>query len=210
MAYVGDLMRGEWNYINTITAPPASGQLRLNNTAQQSATLMWVHKTTANAIDSTNFLAAVKQDNEIYIQDKDDATKYQAYRVVGLPINNTAYLQYPIVWTRGNGTVPQQRVIFVILPGSQTADYAYPSTSPAGTHLGLTTEQYYATQAMIGFIGAGVAENLVYGQLAEWSFTVAKSMAAQEKRVAKGESRPPAGTPKKRAIGRQTARPVLP
>jgi hypothetical protein len=164
MAYVGDLMRGEWNYINTITAPPASGQLRLNNTAQQSATLMWVHKTTANAIDRT----------------------------------------------RGNGTVPQQRVIFVILPGSQTADYAYPSTSPAGTHLGLTTEQYYATQAMIGFIGAGVAENLVYGQLAEWSFTVAKSMAAQEKRVAKGESRPPAGTPKKRAIGRQTARPVLP
>jgi len=206
MAYVGDLMRGEWNYINTLTAPPSTGQLRMNSATQNLATLMWVHKTTANSVDATNFLTAVKKDHEVYFQDKDDATKWQAYKVTAAPTNSGTYMTFPIVWTRGNGIVPQQRAIFVILPGGAQDDYAYPSTTPVGTHLGVTVKQYYATEAMIGFITGGVAQNLTSGQLAEWSFQVAESMVVQDRMKASGINRPPAGTPKRNARGaRQTA-----
>lgn len=70
---------------------------------------------------------------------------------------------------------------------------AFPSDTPIGFSAGMTLRQYYAAQAMMGFISAGQpAANLV-GRLAQYSFQVADSMIAYEQKEAAGIVAPPVG-----------------
>src|SRR6188768_877480 len=130
MSDYGSLMTGEWNYINTLVAPPASGQVRLNNAVLKSATVIWVHKLTANgSIDSSNFLMAVKPKQEIYLQDRDDSTKWNAYGVTANPVHQGTYVQYQVIWARGSNTLSQQRIIVSVLAGAYN-----PTTDPVSAY----------------------------------------------------------------------------
>ena len=178
---------GEWQFNNTLTAPPATGQLRLNTAAQTGATKMWISKATATSVDATNYLGSVTAGQEIYFQDKDNFTKWQVYKVTAPPISQTNHIEYPVVWVRGGGvTVPEQR-IFLAIDEIATAEilaspYAYPSTTALGVSLGLTIRQHYASQALIGFLSAGgPVANLIGGKGIEYCFKVADNMIAFEK-----------------------------
>jgi len=178
---------GEWMFNNTLTAPPATGQLRLNTAAQTGATKMWISKATATSVDATNYLGSVTAGQEIYFQDKDNFTKWQVYKVTAPPISQSNYIEYPVVWVRGGGvTVPEQR-IFLAIDEIATAEvlaspYAFPSSTAFGVTMGLTIRQHYASQAMVGFIAnQSPAANLLGGKLAEYCFKAADSMIAFER-----------------------------
>jgi hypothetical protein len=108
---------GEWTFNATPASPPSSGQIRLNNATQSSATVMWMSGITALSKDVINFLVnVVKLNDEIYLQDKTDGTKYQIWRVTGAITDNTTYIDIPIVWERGGGTILHgQRVLFTMI-----------------------------------------------------------------------------------------------
>ena len=75
------------------------------------------------------------------------------------------------------------------LPGQ-----AFPSNTPAGFSPGMTLRQYYAAQAMMGFISATPPAGNLVGRLSEFAFTVADSMIAYEVREAEGYRPPLVGT----------------
>lgn len=60
------------------------------------------------------------------------------------------------------------------LPG-----YAFPGTSPDGISLGMTLRQWYAGQAIVGFVSSNPAANLI-GRLPQFCFRLADSMIAFE------------------------------
>jgi len=72
----------------------------------------------------------------------------------------------------------------IYLPGM-----AYPSDTPVGFSPGMTLRQFYAGQAIMGFISASnvPASNLMGGKLAEYAFKLADSLIAYEKGEATGK-----------------------
>lgn len=181
----------EWNYVNTTTAPPASGQLRMNNSAQHSPTLMYVHKTSADGVDATNVLAQAAEEDTIYLQDKDDSTKWQTYRVTGAPADNVTHMTYPIEWIEGAGTIPQQRIILVVQNAVEPP--VEPPVEP-GILPRMTLRQFYAAHAMNGLLAsAATLANLK--DRSEWAFRVADQMIKFEADEAADIPTPLVGTP---------------
>ena len=258
---------------------------------------MWVNKTTALSGDASADLATIVKGVEITLTNKSDSTKWQTYSVSANPIDNTGYVDFPVVWLRGAAAIPVQRTLMttaqaalvnvtgqsltaavgaaavqavrrvavnvtgqpltaalgtatVQLPhpisvdvtgeavtaaiGTNTVkttqhaevfvtspmlcmkvqtndltdikgqaisfDYAYPFEGQNLSSPGMTIRQYYASQAMMGFIAAAPpAANLV-GALANFSFQVADSMINYEKAEKAGFKHPMAGSKPRRVV----------
>ena len=104
------------NYMfNTTTAaPPSLGSIRLNNATQPSATTMWLNFTTNDAVGvnlKTYFLDRVKVNDRFYLQDSDDNTKWQLYRLTSAFTDSGTYATMPIAWIAGGAALTQARII---------------------------------------------------------------------------------------------------
>jgi len=65
-------------------------------------------------------------------------------------------------------------------------EYAYPFDNAAGVSTGMTLRQWYAGQALVGFIAAGRAANLI-GRLPQFCFKLADSMIELEQAEMSGK-----------------------
>jgi hypothetical protein len=209
----------EWMFFTTTSAPPATGQVRLNHSTQKNATLMWIHSITANGNDASVYLATVDAGEVIDITDKDDPAKWQRYSVTAQPTNKGSYVEVPVVWNAGGSNVVQQRVTLTLpladavttvtgfalhtklggvgITGQLvTRDFAFPFDGKVYTSPGMTLRQWYAGQAIIGFCSVAntTTANLMGGKLAEYVFKLADSLIAFEAREAAGYQRPPVGS----------------
>jgi hypothetical protein len=190
---------GEWQFFGTTTPPPANGQVRLNTASQTAATRMYVSKTTATSVDASAYLTGIIAGQELYLQDKDNFTKWQIYKVTEPPVNGTNYVDYPVVWVRGGGIdIPVQRIFFAV-DEVATAEvlaspFAYPSTTAFGISMGMTIRQFYAAHAAQGFLAKGIVGNLI-GIGADLAFRVADSLIEFEERERAAKNAPPPLTP---------------
>ena len=210
---------GEWQFIDTTTPPPSSGQIRLNQEVQKNATLMWISKTTATNANATNALLAINAGEKLQIADKDEPTKWQTYVVTGTPApTTTTHMEFPIAWVSGGLEVPEQRIIIeVIAPGNVQVlidtlprlqvhtdtvkvkgvlvsnDFAYPFIGQQTISTGLTKRQWYAGQAMMGFIASQATSSNMLKTLAPYCFKAADSMIEFEAKEADGVKPPIVG-----------------
>jgi hypothetical protein len=213
-------LAGEWQFIDTLVPPPANGQIRLNQTVQSTATLIWVSRNTATGVDASAALTGILPGQHIRLENKNDPSKWQNYTVTGPANAFLSHVEYPVAWVDGGGAVPQQRTFLHALPSGATSvpvdimplmaanvgsvevighilreDLVFPSDGPHGFAPGLTKRQWYAGQAMVGFISAAPANApLMGGRLAEYSFKVADSMLALEAAEEAGKTPPLVGS----------------
>ena len=103
---------GEWAFVTTYTAPPSTGQVRINNATQTAATLLWVHEVTANGLDAIGILSQLVPGHVLDMHDKDDPLKWQHYVVTAPPIDKGTYWEIPVAWLKGGNAVTQQRIMF--------------------------------------------------------------------------------------------------
>jgi len=77
-----------------------------------AVTEMYINVKTAPGNDVTRILEHVAVGTEIDMQDKDDSTRYEKYRVTGAPVWDfgAGYFTYPVTWIAGGNPVPAQRV----------------------------------------------------------------------------------------------------
>ena len=85
----------------TVTEPPASAGLRLNNASASAATKIWAHHLTRSGFDCALFLAAIAVDDDIVIQRESDATQYQRFNVTGAVVDKGAYSEIPVAFVSG-------------------------------------------------------------------------------------------------------------
>jgi hypothetical protein len=90
-----------------------------------------------------------------------------------------------------NGVEMEARSASVDITGHVLVNSAFPFDNPAGFSPGMTLRQYYASQAIIGFITSSPAANLIGGDLAAYCFKVADSMIRHEAKEATGQKFPP-------------------
>lgn len=101
-----------YTFAVTTTAPPASGTIRLNNATQTAATTMWIHYTNGSSVNIKNyFINRVKVGDTFYLQDKNDATKWQLYEMTGAFTDNGTYATVPVTWVAGGSALLAQAII---------------------------------------------------------------------------------------------------
>ena len=96
----------KYTYSGTTSAPPTSGQLRLNNADQTLATVAYVHKTDANGNLAYHWLRYLIDDSSIRITAFTDSILQRGYRVTGTVTETTNYFAIPIAWEDGTNPVP--------------------------------------------------------------------------------------------------------
>jgi hypothetical protein len=101
----------EYVFNGTLTAPPSSGQLRMDTTDPTTVTRLWIHNQTATGVDSSRYQLLAKAGDVIDVQDKDDATRYANFDLSAPPVAQTGYVEYTVTFRGGAGTLPAgQRV----------------------------------------------------------------------------------------------------
>ena len=124
----------EYLFSNNTSTPPGAGQVRFNNANQTLATKMYLDDDQATGEAIGNMLLTVPQAGAIlYVQDKDDETKWQRYTLTGDPVDGGAYVEFPISWIEGGSPLVEQRVqIAITIPGPQGPPGPQGETGPQG------------------------------------------------------------------------------
>ena len=104
-----------WNYMfnASTTTPPASGTIRFNNATQNLATVIYFNYTTndAAAVNVKNLFAQrVKVSDTLYLQDKDDPTKWQLFTITGAFTDNSTYASIPVTFKSGGSALSVARI----------------------------------------------------------------------------------------------------
>jgi len=111
----------EYTFSTTATAPPAAGQVRFDNAAQTSATRVWIAYTTAPGVDAKQLLLySYKQGKDLYIQDKDDSSKWIVFTLTSNGTDLTTYGEWTVTH-KANSGVPltnNQRVMLSAISAS--------------------------------------------------------------------------------------------
>jgi hypothetical protein len=75
---------------------------------------MWVNYLTDDAVDLKGwFKVKVEVDDVFYLQDRDEASKWQRFKVIGPAIDVTTYAEVPVTWLSGGAPLTAQRLIIV-------------------------------------------------------------------------------------------------
>src|SRR5262245_36399695 len=105
-----------YTFSTTATEPPAGQQMRLNNATQTAATKIWIDHNTTDGINVGNYLSFVHLNDEIYLQDRNDAAAYQVYVATADRINKTTYSEIQVTWSRGGTALPNnQAALFSVV-----------------------------------------------------------------------------------------------
>jgi hypothetical protein len=105
----------EYSFNLTTAAPPASGQIRMDQADQTAATTLWIHDTTATSVDGALYIGLLRVGSAVILQDKDDSTKVQFYDVTGPPTDSGGYTTVPVTWSRGGSPLPAQRTLLTLI-----------------------------------------------------------------------------------------------
>ena len=125
----------EFTYNNNIAEPPGGGQVRFNNATVASATRMWISFTTAPGADVKNYLLySAKKGAKVFIQDKDDSTRWGEFKLLTDPVNKTTYGQWDVevLGVSGTALASGQRVFLGISTAGGGASVIIADAAPAG------------------------------------------------------------------------------
>lgn len=94
----------EYNYITTITAPPATGTFRSNNATATAVTVVWVHRVDINGTDRKPLLMAAKSGSSLYVQDVNNSDSFVVHKLTADPTDSGNYVTFNVVFDRAGGT----------------------------------------------------------------------------------------------------------
>jgi len=95
----------EYRFSTATVAPPASGNVQLNNATASAATLLWASNTTSLNNDATVGLGAITVGSKVTVQVQTDSTSLYQYQVTATPTNHGTYTDIPVSWVK-SGTGP--------------------------------------------------------------------------------------------------------
>jgi hypothetical protein len=142
---------GEWNWSNQITSPPANGQVRANNSAPLSVTRLFISAQNAGGTDTSNFQGAITVGDDLYLQQKTDASNWSRWDITGTPIDHTTWWEYPVAPVAGSPTAITNNtpidVSFLTVTGG--AAQWYTGTGPPASTLGGPGDMYLAADGSV-------------------------------------------------------------
>jgi hypothetical protein len=120
---------GIWRFRTETSAPPASGQLRFNNSDIESATVLFLHETNADGTDMANFLEQLGVGSFLYIQDRSASENFILVQISS-NTDNGVYRSFGIDIVEQQGDKPSQNSeVGIVATGdpSPTPSISFPS-----------------------------------------------------------------------------------
>lgn len=102
-----------WNYLTV--EPPVAGGLRLNQSDQTTATLLWISHTDSTGTDVAAFMAGLVEGDSVSLRNNADATSHQWYFVTGPPVDKDTYSEIPVLWRAGGTPLAHARILIRVL-----------------------------------------------------------------------------------------------
>jgi hypothetical protein len=138
----GTLLKGEWRWT---TGSCGNGQARLDTSSWTTATKVQLAEVTNPGTDATNLLTGITPGDELYLQDKDDASKWGRYTVTGPGVDQGLYREFPVTLLSSAGSVPSNNQITTVIAklgggsgGGGVASYSTPIGNGAATSFTIT------------------------------------------------------------------------
>jgi hypothetical protein len=133
----------------TSAADPGAGKLRWNNSTQISATELYIDSLTDSGLDLSNYIKTIPAGSTLFIQDKDDAAKYQKWLIASI-VDNLGWmtLQVSLLASVGSDIANNQQIVLVynnlnVVNSAPTAEEnanavaAHPETLTIHKYMGL-------------------------------------------------------------------------
>jgi hypothetical protein len=102
-----------WRWTTTLSGAPNTGILGVNNATYSAATEVRLAYLSDTGVDSRNVILALETDDELTIQDFNDANITLRYLLTGPAVDQGTYATLPITWELGAGTLANNVVIIV-------------------------------------------------------------------------------------------------
>jgi hypothetical protein len=122
----------EYQFSNTTTEPPSSGQIQFNQATQASTTKIWASHTTSSGINIKQFLAAATTGAKLVLQDKIDNTNYIKFDVTGAPVDKTTYWEFAVAVTASGGNLPNAAILAAVTAAAGGGTGTSDPTPPQG------------------------------------------------------------------------------
>lgn len=116
---------------STADSDPGAGLFKWNNATQASATVLYFDNQTADGVSLTTFYASLGPTGYIYLQQSDDATKWQLWKWTATPVDGTGYRKFTATLQASGGSIVDNKTVY--------ADF---SSAAAGAAL-LTEDQTF-------------------------------------------------------------------
>src|SRR5262252_2432405 len=107
----------EYRYDSTTTPPPASGEIRANNTSVSAVTVLYFNNITSNGSDIKRVLTEMSIGTVMVIQDQDNNVNFGKFTVNATPIDQTIYVQFPVTVSDSGGTLFNNARLLVAVMG---------------------------------------------------------------------------------------------
>jgi hypothetical protein len=121
-------------FSSAITEPPTGSQIRFNAAYPYSAvTKVWIRDLTLDGLDMRTLLLLQPSGATLYVQDKDDHTRFARFTTTGAAIGKTDYVEFPVAWVNDSGSaLPQQQMQVVFVGGTGGGGGGTGPAGPAG------------------------------------------------------------------------------
>jgi hypothetical protein len=116
---------GEYTFDGALTFPPASGQVRFNNSTQNSTTEIFISHTAATGADVTVSLPfTLRANSEIAIRDKDEPLKYKIFTLTADPVLSSNDFRATVTYKSGGTDLGGgQRMLLTSFGGGGSVRY---------------------------------------------------------------------------------------
>lgn len=117
---------------STADSDPGNGKFKWNNATQSAATVLFFDNQTADGISLTTYYASLGPTGFMFLQQSDDATKWQLWKWTILPVDGSGYRKFTMTLQAGSAIADaktvyvdfspqvQQRVVLAIACSDET------------------------------------------------------------------------------------------
>lgn len=104
---------------STADSDPGNGLFKWNNATQASATVLYFDNQTLDAVSTSTLWASFGETGYLYLQQGDDATKWQVWKWTATPTNGTGYYKFTVTLQSNGGSIADNKTVHcVFVPGS--------------------------------------------------------------------------------------------
>lgn len=96
---------------STADSDPGNGKFKWNNATEASATVLFFDNQTADGVSLTTFYASLGSSGFIYMQQQDDATKWQLWKWTATPVNGTGYYKFTATIQASAGAIGTGKLV---------------------------------------------------------------------------------------------------
>lgn len=113
---------------STADSDPGAGLFKWNNATQASATFLYFDDLTLDAVSLATYWASLGGSGFIYLQQSDDATKWQLWKWTSSPTDGTGYRKFPVTLQASGGSIADNKTTYCLFSGTSS------SSGTAGKH----------------------------------------------------------------------------